>query len=235
MRLFFSNNRKNNHFILKGDEFRHSTKVLRQKVGDLIHIIDGSGTIYECLIETILREDLYANINTSIKGIALPYRLTLAVAPTKQSSRFEWFLEKAVEIGIHSIIPVLCKRSEKPRVNHSRMEKIVISAMKQSKNPWMPHIHPLTSLDKIDFSEWPKQSRFVGFVEENNKILSQEIKDHNLIVAIGPEGGFTTQEISILKDNHFIPVSLGESRLRTETAGVATCQIVKTVFDFLKY
>lgn len=234
MRLFYSVNRNNNHFILEADEFRHSIKVLRQRAGDAIHIIDGSGIIYNCIIESIGKQNLTAKIITREEGSNLPYQLTIAIAPTKNSNRFEWFVEKAVEIGIHEIIPIICSRSEKPKINLDRLEKICISAMKQSKNTRRPIISSPIGFESFLMKDHNDHQKCIAYVMEKTTNLSHTLDARDIMVAIGPEGGFSDDELSKAIDAGYMPVSLGKSRLRTETAGVATCQIVKTVFEFKK-
>jgi 16S rRNA (uracil1498-N3)-methyltransferase len=231
--MFFSSDQINNQFHLVDEEFRHIVKVLRHKKGDFIKIIDGSGTVFTCRIASIFKNSLLASVISKENALQPPYNLSIAIAPTKQSSRFEWFLEKAVEIGIHSIIPIITKRSEKFRIKADRMQKIMVSAMKQSENTFMPEIHPITSYDEFLQKPFKDYQKFIAFVEESTSILSSKISGKNLLVAIGPEGGFTSDEVFDAKMVQFTPVSLGHNRLRTETAGVAVCQIVKTSFEFL--
>jgi 16S rRNA (uracil1498-N3)-methyltransferase len=234
MRLFYSSTRNNNHFLLVDDEFRHSVKVLRQRTGDHINIIDGTGIIYFCIIEEINNNSLSVRIISQTNSPILPYQLSIAIAPPKKSSSFEWFVEKAIEIGIHSVIPINCKRSEKTKINLDRLDKICISAMKQSKNTTKPIIHNLTNFADFIDTEFSGCASYIAYVMEKNMNFSTSIQSKKILIAIGPEGGFTESEIAQAVNKGFIPVSLGESRLRTETAGISACQIVKTVFDFIE-
>jgi 16S rRNA (uracil1498-N3)-methyltransferase len=153
----------------------------------------------------------------------MPYHLHIGIAPTKNVERFEWFLEKATEIGISEITPLLCAHSERKFLRGERMEKIIISAMKQSQKAYKPILHPMTPL-----KEWVMQSftgtRIIGYCDQHEPVWIGNVPfDSGITMAIGPEGDFTPEEIDLARNYGFLTVSLGDSRLRTETAGLVCC------------
>ena len=160
----------------------------------------------------------------------MDYNLHIAIAPTKKIDRFELFLEKAIEIGVSSITPLICKYNERKSLNYTRLNKIAVSAMKQSLQTYLPKIEPIVSIKEFIESNQCKQ-KYIAHCKNSKKVhLSKIIKrktDSSII--IGPEGGFTDDEISLAMDYNFIPVSLGNNRLRTETAGIASCQTFSDV------
>mgnify|MGYP003771200125 CR=1 FL=1 len=156
--------------------------------------------------------------------------LHIAIAPTKKINRFEWFLEKAIEIGVSSITPLICKYNERKSLNYTRLNKIGVSAMKQSLQTYLPKIEPIVSIKEFIESNRCKQ-KYIAHCKSSKKVnLSKIIKRKtNSSIIIGPEGGFTDDEINLAMDYNFIPVSLGNNRLRTETAGIASCQTFSDV------
>jgi 16S rRNA (uracil1498-N3)-methyltransferase len=206
--------------VLAGEEFRHCIKVMRHKVGDNVDIIDGKGSIYKCLIASINKENLVYKIQESeICGVR-NYHI-IATSPTKNIDRIEWMVEKSVEIGIGAFYFMECERTERTRLNTDRLNKVVISAMKQSKNIYKPAIHGLMS-----FNECVRQLR--GYVNKYIAHCNKEEKElvglapfvNPSVLLIGPEGDFSTKEVEIAVNMGYQPVSLGKSRLRTETAGM---------------
>lgn len=155
------------------------------------------------------------------------FKLHLAVAPTKMNDRFEWFLEKATEIGIHEITPIICDRSERKVINAERFDKIILSAMKQSNELFLPKLN-----NAVTFKEFIKQQnkglQLIAHCEETDKkTLKSVLKpNENVTLLIGPEGDFSEKEIALALENNYIPVSLGNTRLRTETAAVVACHSV---------
>ncbi len=233
MNFFYHPNIEENETVVtfEKDESRHISKVLRKNVGDILNITDGKGFFYQAEITLATDKKCNAKILTSEKQQPLPYSLHLAVAPTKLNDRFEWFLEKATEIGISEITPIICDHSERKVVKIDRYEKIIIGAMKQSMKAYLPKLN-----EAISFSEFiEKQSednldfrKFIAHCEETSKkSLKHEIKiGSSILILIGPEGDFSSKEISSAIKNKFIPVSLGETRLRTETAAIVACHSV---------
>jgi 16S rRNA (uracil1498-N3)-methyltransferase len=153
--------------------------------------------------------------------------LHLAVAPTKNTDRFEWFLEKATEIGVDEITPILCEHSERKVIKDDRLEKVVISAMKQSLKAYLPKLNPLTPLKDLLNAEFEGKKFIAHCYDLDKRELKNELTESSShLVLIGPEGDFSEEEIQLAITQQFIPVSLGESRLRTETAGVVACHTV---------
>lgn len=214
-------------FSFDKEESRHIIKVLRKKDSDILHVTNGLGLVFET--EITLASDNKCIVEVlSIKKTPEPkFRLHLAVAPTKMNDRFEWFLEKATEIGIQEITPVFCDRSERKVVNKERFEKIILSAMKQSNETYLPKLN-----EAISFKEFIKQKneglQLIAHCEETDKKSFKEVlkPNENVTVLIGPEGDFSEKEIALAIENNFQPVMLGNTRLRTETAAVVACHSV---------
>ncbi len=210
-------------FIFDKDESRHLIKVLRKKEGDTVYITDGKGYFFTTEITLANEKKCTVNINTvEFKAKKRDFNLHIAIAPTKLNDRYEWFLEKAVEIGIDEITPIICKNSERKVIKTDRMKKIIQSAVKQSLQFHIPLFKEPIYFD--DFLKNQKASqKFIAHCEnENNKQYLQNIAkpENDILVLVGPEGDFTPSEIKKAIDLNFIPVTLGDNRLRTETAGV---------------
>ena len=214
-------------FSFDKEESRHIIKVLRKKDSDILHVTNGLGLLFETSI-TLASDNKCIVEVLSIKKTPEPkFRLHLAVAPTKMNDRFEWFLEKATEIGIQEITPVFCDRSERKVVNKERFEKIILSAMKQSNETFLPKLN-----EAISFKEFIKQKneglQLIAHCEETDKKSLKEVlkPNENVTLLIGPEGDFSEKEIALALENNFQPVMLGNTRLRTETAAVVACHSV---------
>ncbi|OBX21474.1 MULTISPECIES: 16S rRNA (uracil(1498)-N(3))-methyltransferase [Bizionia] len=218
------------NFTFDKDESRHIIKVLRKNVGDILQITNGNGWLFSAEITRDAIKKCEAKIIAKTVQKPLNYQLHLAVAPTKMNDRYEWFLEKATEIGITTITPIICDHSERQVIKLDRFEKIVQSAMKQSLNCYLPTLNKA-----IPFSDFMNQSfegqTFIAHCEElDRKSLKQAIKPEMAItILIGPEGDFSVKEIETAIKNKFIPVTLGETRLRTETAAIVACHSVAFV------
>ncbi|WP_339634524.1 16S rRNA (uracil(1498)-N(3))-methyltransferase [Bizionia echini] len=221
-------------FTFDKDESRHIVKVLRKNMGDTLHITNGKGWLFSAEITRDAIKKCEAKITAKELQKPLNYNLHLAVAPTKMNDRFEWFLEKATEIGITTITPIICDHSERHVIKYDRYEKIVQSAMKQSLNCYMPTLN-----EAIPFSEFIRQpftgQLFIAHCEDQiKKPLKHEINSGAPItILIGPEGDFSVKEIETAIKNKFIPVTLGETRLRTETAAIVACHSVAFVNETL--
>ncbi len=231
MQFFYHNNLQQNIFSLSEESSKHIALVLRKKLNDEFFVTDGNGTIATVKIIDITKKNCVVEIISSEKfeNNNQP-QLHIAIAFTKNNARMEWFLEKACEMGIAEISPLITKRSEKIHLKKERFEKILISAMLQSKQCFLPKLNEPMSLEKI--VEHKTQQNFIAHCEnENDKInLQHRIEKKDALVLIGPEGDFTSEEIAFCKAQQFIPISLGKNRLRTETAGLAVCSI----FNFQK-
>lgn len=222
MFLFFSREVKNNSVILRSEEHNHCKKVLRKNIGDTLHITDGQGKIFLCRIDVIDKDKTECFILETDTQAPFYPRVAVAIAPVKNMSRIEWFLEKATEIGITDIYLMMTQRSEKKSIKIERLEKIVVSAMKQSLKAFLPQLHFFESFKEcLQSTQEPYKDKFIGYCEESEGILYNCVSKHNdTIIFIGPEGDFTEDEISLAKSMGIKTVSLGESRLRTETAGL---------------
>ncbi len=206
--------------ILSEEESKHIVRVLRLKVGDGILLINGNGvSIVSSIIE--LGKKCTVEFKQVIKTEPLDYELHIAIAPTKQNERLEWFIEKATEIGVTKISLLLCDHSERPRIKIDRLEKKAVSAMKQSKRLFAPEISDLTSFN--DFVVANPNGLIAHCEEDNFGFVSSEIQDRKCLLLIGPEGDFSSKEIALAKQNGYKAISLGNNRLRTETAAVYAC------------
>lgn len=212
---------------LGSEESFHCIKVLRMRAGDKINLSDGRGNLYE---GQILAQDIKSCpvmlLSVLPDSGKRSFRLHMAVAPTKNIARFEWFLEKATEIGIDEITPLLCEHSERVQIRTDRLQKIILSAAKQSIKTYLPVMHePVKFGDFIRLNH--PSARFVAYVEENQPLhLKTAYQQGDCTVMIGPEGDFSKKEIETAIEKGFEPVNLGPSRLRTETAAVVACHII---------
>ena len=224
MQLFYSPGIISEYYRLTPEESTHCIRVLRKKRGDTIQLTDGRGNLYTaellddspkgCEVKVIHIEKEYGK---------RPYTLHLAVAPTKNIDRYEWLLEKATEIGVDIITPLECEHSERRTVKKERSEKVITSAVKQSLKAYHPICEELTPFHSFISREWKDAQLFIAHCEkEADKILLSRAArpNGNYVVLIGPEGDFSLQEIEEAHRRGFKDISLGESRLRTETAGV---------------
>ncbi len=217
-----------NHTIaeLTPEESWHCTKVLRFKTGDEIGLIDGKGNFYEGQLSVVNEKKCVANITFGPRvQNKHPYYLHLAIAPTKNIDRMEWLIEKAVEIGVDEVTFVRCKNSERTVIKEDRLIKIAESAVKQSLQAFIPKINPLTNF--ADILKIKADNKFIAHCEEETKqhLKSFDLKNKNSLVLIGPEGDFSTDEIRLAETSGFTGISLGENRLRTETAGIYACNV----------
>lgn len=228
MQLFYTSEIEPHHttFILSEEESKHAVRVLRLTQGEKIHLIDGKGGLYETeIIDAHPKRTTLSVLAVQENFGKMSYEVHLAVAPTKNIDRIEWFLEKATEVGLTSYTPIICEHSERKEVKVERLEKVAIAAMKQSLKAYLPQVKPAVSFSKF-IQEVKNSSISKGIahcVDSDKKFIftSFEPKGKYLIL-IGPEGDFSEKEISQAIDAGFIPLSLGEARLRTETAALAS-------------
>ena len=227
MQLFYHPevNEGDQKVIFPREESKHIVKVLRKKQGDQLKITNGKGWIFTTEIISADQNRCLAQVLNSEKEPAAPYYLHMAVAPTKMNDRFEWFLEKATEIGVHEITPVICDHSERKVVKLNRFERVIQSALKQSLHARFPILN-----EPISFAEFISNQRagqkFIAHCEEDTakQLLSKELRKRgSATILIGPEGDFSPGEIDAAKEHGWKPVSLGNSRLRTETAAIVAC------------
>jgi 16S rRNA (uracil1498-N3)-methyltransferase len=232
MQLFYNPRLDNSasQFVFSPEESRHIIKVLRKKEKDTLLITNGKGYLFKAKILNADSKKCKAQITTTTKKHKKMYWFHLVVAPTKSNDRFEWFLEKATEIGVNEITPIICDRSERKIVKHERMEKVLQSAMKQSLQTYLPKLN-----EAITYEEFINKSNkgllFIAHCEECEKLeLKRRVApDKDVTILIGPEGDFAKEEIETAYRNGFLPVSLGQNRLRTETAAIVACTTVNMI------
>lgn len=225
MHIFYTPEINSNSLILSEEESKHCIKVLRLDTGSLLHLVDGRGGFYDALIEDPHPKRTKLKIIKKIDDFGKRnHYLHIALAPTKNIERVEWFLEKATEIGIDEITPIICDRSERKEVKIDRLNKVITSAVKQSIKAFHPQLN-----EPIRFSDFVAKSKndqkFIAHCMEDAKVtIKDKLKPGgNYLVMIGPEGDFSPLELQTALNNDFIPISLGDSRLRTETAALEAC------------
>ena len=229
MQLFYNPSLDNSfkQFVFPAEESKHIVKVLRKSSGDSLYITNGKGSLFTAeLLEADVKK-CKAQIIDEEKTLPRLHSLHLAVAPTKMNDRFEWFLEKATEIGVNKITPILCQRSERKVIKPERLQKVLQAAMKQSLQHYLPKLNPMVSFEDFVKSN-QSDLNFIAHCEDGEKAeLKRRLQaDKDVLVLIGPEGDFTSNEIALAKENGFQPVSLGRNRLRTETAAIYACTVV---------
>ena len=226
MQLFYNPNinETTESFSFDKEESKHIIKVMRKKGGDILFVTNGLGFLFKT--EIVLGSDIKCTVKiVSIEKSEQPkYHLHLAVAPTKMNDRYEWFLEKATEIGIDEITPIICERSERKEIKTDRSNKIITSAVKQSLKAYHPKLN-----HQITFKEFIKQAfadvKYIAHCDDFDRqsISLGFISHQNYLILIGPEGDFSPSEIEFALQNGFVPITLGTSRLRTETAALQAC------------
>ena len=214
-------------FVFDKEESKHIIKVLRKKESDILFVTNGLGYLFKTKIALASDSKCTVTIESFEKLETPKFRLHLAVAPTKMNERFEWFLEKATEIGIQEITPIICDHSERKIIKIDRFQKIIESAMKQSLHYYLPILNQPISYKEFIKKEL-KGQKFIAHCEETDKksLKNQLQPNSDVTLLIGPEGDFSVKEIQMALDNTFIPVTLGNTRLRTETAALVACHSV---------
>lgn len=230
MNTFFDENVKNEGGFLSEQEAKHCINVLRHKKGDKIRLLNGQGlSVVAEITETgksLCRYKVLDHVQTPEK----PFCIHLAIAPTKNTDRMEWMAEKLTEIGVDEITFILSENSERKRLRTDRIEKKVLSAMKQSKNPFKPQINDIMSFRDFIRHEHNLNEKFIAQVHPDHPYFADVAKrDSNILILIGPEGDFSGEEVSIAKKHGFKPVELGRHTLRTETAGLMACQTINFI------
>lgn len=219
---------ENSKALLTPDESWHCARVLRMKPGNTVGIIDGRGNTYEAILENVHDKHCTAAIVTGpVLQNLRNYFLHVAIAPTKQIDRIEWMVEKCVEIGIDKISLIICKNSERKTANVDRIRKIIESAVKQSQQALIPELDEIKDFKQM-VSTAQENQKIIAHCEETEKqhLATLDFKNKSTIVMIGPEGDFSPVEIQFAIGAGFKPISLGNTRLRTETAGLYVCQAV---------
>ncbi len=232
MQLFYNANldHSQSQFFFSKEESNHIIKVLRKKEGDMLHITNGKGLIFKAKILSADPKKCKAQIEDEQKFHPTKYQLHMVVAPTKMNDRFDWFLEKATEIGVHQITPIICEHSERKVIKIERMQKVVQAAMKQSLRAYLPKVN-----EAISFSDFiattHKDLCFIAHCKDGEKaeLKRRVAADKDVTILIGPEGDFSATEIQLAQESGFVPISLGKHRLRTETAALVACTTVTMI------
>lgn len=230
MNVFYQPEIPNGIRYLDQEEARHCAKVLRKKAGDAIQVTDGKGSLYKATLTEARPDKCTFKIDSTEKEPTRPFHIHIAIAPTKNPDRTEWFVEKAIEIGVDEISFLLCDNSERAALKTDRLEKLAISAMKQSLRFTLAKINHMVLLK--DFVTATKAtSKFIAYVDQTNPdhLLKQASAKSNYVVLIGPEGDFSKKELELAIEQGYKKVSLGTNRLRTETAGLAACHILNLI------
>jgi 16S rRNA (uracil1498-N3)-methyltransferase len=216
-------------FIALNEETsKHIVQVLRMKIGESLLLTDGRGNLLTCEISNDHKKKCVVKVLESKHKISGTRKISIAISLLKNANRFEWFLEKATELGIAEIIPAICLRTEKQHFRYDRMKNILISAMLQSQQVWLPLLKEPMQINEIILNAHQSQ-KFIAHCMDGAKVsLSDAINTStsSQIILIGPEGDFTKEEIDYAFKNHFVPVALGDTRLRTETAGIVAAAIL---------
>ncbi len=233
MQLFYAADFTAPEYMLSEEESRHAVKVLRLMEGNTLHITDGRGNLYRCEVASAHQKHCLVRVVEHFSEFEkMPYCLTMAVAPTKNIDRYEWFLEKATEIGVTEFIPLVSEHSERKVIKHEREEKVITSAVKQSLKAYHPALTELTSFAVLVRKEFAGR-KFIAHcndaVKEKKYLASTLRKGENALILVGPEGDFSPEEVRLAVENGFEEISLGTQRFRTETAAVVAVDMVSII------
>ncbi|MEO6315621.1 MAG: RsmE family RNA methyltransferase [Chitinophagaceae bacterium] len=222
----------NSDIVLDEDNSRHAVSVLRMQAGAALHLTDGKGHLLTATIIDPHKKRCRLAVSTVLVSPAPARKTAIGISLVKNAVRFEWFLEKAAEIGINEIFPLLCNRTEKQHFRADRMHNVLVSALLQSRQTWLPVLHPPLKFDLMLAADTYGQKFIAHCMETDKKNLHPQIIDatKNQLVLIGPEGDFTEGEIGLALEQGCIPVSLGTTRLRTETAGLFAAVVLQNAF-----
>jgi len=232
MQIFYAPHIDGLEYLLPEDESKHCTRVLRMKVGDELFLTDGCGNLHTARIADDNPKRCRVQVVSTQKEFGKrPFNLHIAIAPTKNIERFEWFLEKATEIGVDTITPLLCERSERKDIKVERLQKIVISAMKQSVKAYLPTINEIQPFRNFLKLTHLAEINVIAHCNSWELTPLQQLihRGRSVLILIGPEGDFTPAEVNLALNSGFTGVSLSTSRLRTETAGVVACHTANLI------
>lgn len=229
MHLFYCSDFKGPQYQLNREESKHCVRVLRLQTSDQIYITDGFGNLFRCEITIASQAGVHVNVLEHFPEHGKRnYQLHMAVAPTKNNDRFEWFLEKATEIGIDEITPIRCDHSERKIIKPERMERIIHAAVKQSLSAYVPILNPMISFSEFIAKEQDAYCCIAHCNEGEKTLLKNSANTHKkILILIGPEGDFSPKETQAALEAGYTAVSLGNSRLRTETAALAACHTIQ--------
>lgn len=224
MFVFYCTEIQGNTICLTGDDARHCAKVLRKRPGDSILLTDGCGTLAQASLTHVSPTDCMAEVAERKLVPPRSISLHLAVAPTKNADRMEWLVEKAVELGVERISFIICDHSERRKIDLDRMRRIAIAALKQSQTAWLPELQVISFSDFVHQADLPAR-RYVAWCDDQNtaQLVDETWHDEEVLLLIGPEGDFSTEEINLCKSLNYKEIKLGSRRLRTETAALYGC------------
>ena len=232
MKRFYSTQIFSTYILLSEEEAHHCTKVLRCKTGDKVEVLNGSGSLFSGCISTIQKHEVQIEITGIIHTEnENKNKLSIGICPTKNPARIEWFIEKATEIGVVNIFPITTQRTEKNTIKHERLQHIIESAAKQSGQLYFPTLYPIQSFKQL-INNTPNDlsQKLIAHCEgDKHHLKNIYLKNSSAILLIGPEGDFTSTEVQEALNKNYQPVSLGNSILRVETAGVVACSIIQTL------
>ena len=233
MHFFYMPQITGEEVILNAEESRHCVRVLRLKENDMISIVDGKGNLYNAVMMKPDSTNSKVRINSIIREYKKrKHHLHIAIAPTKKTERFEWFLEKVTEIGIDEITPIISARSERLRLNMERITRIIIAAMKQSQRAYLPRINPLKDYQSFIEEAICKSKIITHCNSQDLPVITKKImSDTPVVVLIGPEGDFTRDEVNKAISHGFREASLGHFVYRTETAGIMACYLFNLLYE----
>lgn len=230
MQLFYDPDLQPGSHVLREEEARHAFQVLRKRVGDELDLVDGKGQWYKARVDSISRRECLLDVTAAGEyAERANHQLHLYVAPTKNIDRFEWILEKATEIGVDLIQPILTEHSERKRIRNDRLERILEAAMKQSMRAWKPQLEELLPLKEAVMRSHPNYARYIAYLGANDTPLLRDAyaPGDSVSLFIGPEGGFSPAEAELVRSMDGQYVSLGPNRLRTETAAIAAVHTIE--------
>jgi 16S rRNA (uracil1498-N3)-methyltransferase len=234
MHVFFTENIDHHTALLSAVESQHCIRVLRLGKGDEVKVLDGKGGFYTARITIADTRQCQLEITGKLPASTRGYNIHIAIAPTKNIDRFEWFIEKSVEIGIDTITPLLCQRSERRVLKTERLQKLIVATIKQAMIPSLPVLNELADYKTfVSNLSGYASNRYIAHCEETDKkqLKSLVVPQSDIIILIGPEGDFSPSEISLALEHGFEAVTFGNNRLRTETAGIFACNIVHAIND----
>ncbi len=227
MQLFFNSELTKNdkQVSFSKDESRHIAKVLRKSPGDSLSVTNGNGLLFKASLTLVSAKQCTAEIEAVEVSPPPPFHLHMAVAPTKMNDRYEWFLEKATEIGISEITPIICEHSERRQIKYERFSRIITTATKQSLRTWKPRLNEAVTFTEFLSEKNKSELNCIAHCESSKKTGLEELinKGKSVCILIGPEGDFSSEEIKLAVEKGFQPIHLGENRLRTETAAIVAC------------
>ncbi len=231
MHIFYTPDISSNELILPEEESKHCTRVLRLKINDSVYLVDGVGGFYSAIIVDDNPKRCKVSVYQTEKEFGKRnYQLTMAIAPTKSIERFEWFLEKATEIGVDRVIPFYSQQSERKVIKPERLNKIIESAMKQSKSAYHPVLENIIPFNELILKDFDARKLIAHCMESKKMFLKDAVqKSENILILIGPEGDFNSSEIDKARLHGYTDISLGNNRLRTETAGVVACHTISII------